>query len=107
MQGKSEEYLASVERRDYVSTRAEKAGANFLALNITSEKVVNEMLDNLSSYGVTKEKYESFGYNYENVKKLAAVRRLLIAIVSNTSFRNLKKIMKTENSHLKRSIKRP
>lgn len=71
MQGKSEEYLASVERRDYVSTRAEKAGANFLALNITSEKAVNEMLDNLSSYGVTKEKYESFGYNYENVKKLA------------------------------------
>lgn len=71
MQGKEDEYLSSVERRDYVSTRAEKASANFLALNITSKQAVQELLDNLASYGVTKEKYEGFGYNYDNVKKLA------------------------------------
>lgn len=70
MQDKGEEYISSLERRDYVSTRAEKAGANFLALNITSEKAVDEMIRNLASYGVDKEKYETFGYTYESVKKL-------------------------------------
>lgn len=71
MQDKGEEYIASIERRDYVSTRAEKAGANFLALNIVSEEAVDEMIKTLSSYGVDRAKYDSFGYNYENVKKLA------------------------------------
>ena len=65
------EYLTSVERRDYVSTRAEKAGSCFLAINITSDKAVDEMVKNLISYGVTKEKYLGFGYNYDNVRKLA------------------------------------
>lgn len=71
MQNKGEEYITSIERRDYVSTRAEKAGANFLALNIVSEEAVDEMIKTLSSYGVDRAKYDSFGYNYENVKKLA------------------------------------
>lgn len=71
MQDKGEEYITSIERRDYVSTRAEKAGANFLVLNIVSEEAVDEMIKTLSSYGVDRAKYDSFGYNYENVKKLA------------------------------------
>ena len=71
IQDKGEEYITSIERRDYVSTRAEKAGANFLALNIVSEEAVDEMIKTLSSYGVDRAKYDSFGYNYENVKKLA------------------------------------
>lgn len=71
MQDKGEEYITSIERRDYVSTRAEKAGANFLALNIVSDEAVNEMIKTLSAYGVTLEKYNGFGYNYDNVKKLA------------------------------------
>lgn len=71
MQDKGEEYITSIERRDYLSTRAEKAGANFLALNIVSEEAVDEMIKTLSSYGVDRAKYDSFGYNYENVKKLA------------------------------------
>ncbi len=71
MQDKGEEYITSIERRDYVSSRAEKAGANFLALNIVSEEAVDEMIKTLSSYGVDRAKYDSFGYNYENVKKLA------------------------------------
>ena len=71
MQDKGEEYITSIERRDYVSTRAEKAGANFLALNIVSDEAVNEMIKTLSSYGVDRAKYDSFGYNYDNVKTLA------------------------------------
>lgn len=71
MQDKGEEYITSIERRDYVSTRAEKASANFIALNMVSDKAVNEMIKTLSSYGVTLEKYNGFGYNYNNVKKLA------------------------------------
>lgn len=71
MQDKGEEYITSIERRDYVSTRAEKAGANFLALNIVSEEAVDEMIKTLSSYGVDRAKHDSFGYNYENVRKLA------------------------------------
>ena len=71
MTDKGEEYVDSIERKDYVSTRAEKAGSNFLAINMTSDKAVNELLKNLSSYGVTPEKYEGFGYSYEKVKKIA------------------------------------
>ncbi len=71
MTDKGEEYVDSIERKDYVSTRAEKAGSNFLAINMTSDKAVSELLKNLSSYGVTPEKYEGFGYSYEKVKKLA------------------------------------
>ena len=71
MQDKGEEYITSIERRDYVSTRAEKAGANFLALNIVSDEAVDEMIKTLSAYGVDRAKYDSFGYNYDNVKTLA------------------------------------
>lgn len=71
LQNKGEDYVVSAERTGYVSDRAEKSSAIFLSLNITSQKAVDEMLENLSSYGVTKEKYDGFGYNYENVKKLS------------------------------------
>lgn len=71
LQNKGEDYVVSAERTGYVSDRAEKSIAIFLAMNITSQKAVDEMLENLSSYGVTKEKYDGFGYNYENVKKLS------------------------------------
>lgn len=71
LQNKGEDYVVSAERTGYVSDRAEKSSAIFLAMNITSQKAVDEMLENLSSYGVTKEKYDGFGYNYENVKKLS------------------------------------
>lgn len=71
LQNKGEDYVVSAERTGYVSDRAEKSSAIFLAMNITSQRAVDEMLENLSSYGVTKEKYDGFGYNYENVKKLS------------------------------------
>lgn len=70
MNNKGEDYIASIERRDYVSTRAEKASSNFLAINITSDKAVDEMVKALTSYGVTKEKYIGFNYTYDNVKSI-------------------------------------
>ena len=70
MNGKGETYITEIERRDYVSTRAEKASSNFLAINITSDKAVDEMVKALTSYGVTKEKYIGFNYTYDNVKSI-------------------------------------
>lgn len=70
MNGKGETYITGIERRDYVSTRAEKASSNFLAINITSDKAVDEMVKALTSYGVTKEKYIGFNYTYDNVKSI-------------------------------------
>lgn len=70
MNGKGETYITEIERRDYVSTRAEKASSDFLAINITSDKAVDEMVKALTSYGVTKEKYIGFNYTYDNVKSI-------------------------------------
>ena len=70
MNGNGETYITEIERRDYVSTRAEKASSNFLAINITSDKAVDEMVKALTSYGVTKEKYIGFNYTYDNVKSI-------------------------------------
>lgn len=70
-EGDVDSYISSDERAEYVSERAENGSAVFLAGNITSEDSVNAMLDALGSYGVTEEKYKSFGYTYSSVKHLA------------------------------------
>lgn len=70
-EGNVDDYISSDERAKYVSERAENGSAVFLAGNITSEDSVNAMLDELESYGVTEEKYKSFGYTYSSVKHLA------------------------------------
>lgn len=70
MNNKGEEFITEIERRDYVSTRAEKASSNFLAINITSDKAVDEMVKALTSYGVDEAKYRSFNYTYDNVKSI-------------------------------------
>ncbi len=49
---------------------AEEGASIFLAGNVDSE-TVEALLDTLSSYGVTKEKYDSFGYTYDSVKHMA------------------------------------
>lgn len=64
-------YIVSDERRDYTASRAEEGTAVFLAGNMTKEETVNELLDALSNYGVTKEKFDSFGYTYDSVKHMA------------------------------------
>lgn len=44
----------------------------FLAGNMTDEENVDKIVTNLSSFGVTMEKYNSFGYTYDAIKHLAA-----------------------------------
>lgn len=64
-------YLSSAERTNYRMSRAEEGAAVFLSGNMTNTEAVDAMLEALSDYGVTKEKYESFGYTYESVKHMA------------------------------------
>ncbi len=64
-------YLESEERLNYQYDRAINSSSIFLAGNMSNEDNVNSLLEALSSYGVTKEKYESFGYNYDYIKNLA------------------------------------
>ena len=45
--------------------------AKFLSAQLTNKNNVQLILDNLASYGVDKEKYDSFGYDYAGIKHLA------------------------------------
>lgn len=67
-----EQYIQSDERAKYRSSRALDGAAIFLAGNMSSEESVNTMINALSSYGVTKEKYNSFGYTYSSIKHMAS-----------------------------------
>ncbi len=69
--GDAYEYISSNERAEYLSDRAEECSAVFLSGNITNGESVNTMLQALSAYGVTEEKYNSFGYTYSAVKRMA------------------------------------
>lgn len=69
--GNVAEYIASNERSEYRSKRAQEGAAIFLAGNMTNEETVGLLIEELSSYGVTEEKYNSFGYEYDYVKHMA------------------------------------
>ena len=69
--GDADEYIASEEREEYRLDRGEYSASVFLAGNMTSDESVDELLCALESYGVTREKYDSFGYTYENIKHMA------------------------------------
>lgn len=64
-------FNASSERKEYRSRRAEDCTAVFLAGNMTETKNVDSLLEALSSYGVTAEKYNSFGYTYDSIHHMA------------------------------------
>lgn len=65
------EYLKSEERTEYINQRAESSAPIFLAHNMTLPENVNVMLEALSGYGITKEKYDSFNYDYPSLKHAA------------------------------------
>ena len=65
-------YLQSNERAEYIEERAQYCSSVFLAFNMTQPANVQNIVNALSSFGVTKEKYDSFGYNYAAIKNLAA-----------------------------------
>lgn len=69
--GDISEYLNSQQRVDYRMQRAEECSAVFLAGNMTDSNSVEALITALSSYGVTKEKFESFGYTYDSIKHMA------------------------------------
>lgn len=74
--GDIDTYLTSDERNDYRCSRAEEGISVFLAGNMTKSETVEKLLDALSDYGVTKEKYDSFGYTYDSVKHMAKTAAL-------------------------------
>lgn len=67
----ADEYVASKERAEYLRERAAQGSTVFLAGNITKSENVETLMQTLSSYGVSKEKFDSFGYTYSSVKHLA------------------------------------
>ena len=67
-----DDYVNGDERTEYRNDRAETLSSVFLAVNMTDEANVRLLLDALSSYGVTEEKFESFGYgDYARAKDIA------------------------------------
>lgn len=69
--GDIDTYLTSDERNAYCRSRAEESTTIFLAGNMSKSEVVETLMEALSNYGVTKEKYESFGYTYDSMKHMA------------------------------------
>lgn len=65
------EYLTSEERANYIETRAQQSSSVYIAGNMTTDDNINEMINALSDYGVTKEKYDSFGYTYSSINHTA------------------------------------
>lgn len=66
---KTQEYLLG--RQETINDRAEVYSSMFLAANMSTDKAKNALLDALKDYGVTTEKYESFGYDYEKISDMA------------------------------------
>ncbi len=56
---------------EYRRDRSARASAIFLAANMTKSESVDALVEALSSYGVTKEKFDGFGYTYPTVKLTA------------------------------------
>ncbi len=65
------EYRTSDERLSYLQERAQNSSAVYLAGNMTTEKNKTALINALSSYGVTPEKYETFGYTFSSINHTA------------------------------------
>ncbi len=73
-------------RTEYVSDYAMNYGIVFLAGNMIQDSNVDQAVEILNEYGVTKEKYIAFGYtNYVKIRDIA--REVLVTYTSNLSFR--------------------
>lgn len=70
--GDLDAFLNGDDRTEYRETRAEDCAAIFLAGNMVLPENVELLTNALSSYGVTREKYESFGYTYAQIKYMAS-----------------------------------
>jgi ABC-2 type transport system permease protein len=65
----------SEQRKEYINKYARTNVSIFLAGNMVSDVTVQELVKQLSSYGITKEKYEEYGYTgtsgYAKIKDMA------------------------------------
>lgn len=75
-ENKTNDYMFGSERSSYRTQRAAELSARFIAVNLTDEANINAMLAQLASYGVNKEKYDSFGYDYKNIKHIAVTSEI-------------------------------
>ncbi len=71
--GDLDEYIISDERNSYREKRAQNGASVFISGNMTKSEAVDSLMSALSDYGVTKQKYDSFGYNYDSVKNMANI----------------------------------
>ena len=69
--GDADEYIVGEERSEYRAERAESCSSMFLAGNMTEPENVEKIVGELAAFGVTMEKYNSFGYTYDSIKHLA------------------------------------
>ncbi len=65
-------YISGSERSEYRSDLASYSMPIAISYYFNSEDSVTSLVEALSDYGVTREKYDSFGYSYASVKKLCA-----------------------------------
>lgn len=75
-----DEYLISKERQTYRKDRSQECNSIFLASNLSKDETVKLMVKELFSFGVSQEKYDSFGYNYSSIKHMS--------VTSIITFRN-------------------
>ena len=75
-----DEYLVSKERQNYLKDRSQECNSIFLASNLSKDETVKLMVKELATFGVTQEKYDSFGYNYSSIKHMS--------VTSIITFRN-------------------
>ncbi len=66
-----DEYLNCAERVEYRKDRAQNIAALFLAGNMSEDSNADKIIKELESFGVDKKKYDSFGYDYDNLKHLS------------------------------------
>ena len=69
-ENKAQEYINSSERINYRSNRAIYSTTILVAANTTSPEALIKLLNILSSYGVTLEKFNTYGYTYDTVKRM-------------------------------------
>ena len=65
-------YISGSERSSYRHDLASYTMPIIFSSSFVSEDNINTLVDALKDYGVTREKYDSYGYTYASVKKLSA-----------------------------------
>lgn len=67
--------IADANRREYIANYAKDNATIFLSANMISEENIEKILNQLSAFNVTAEKYASFGYSgaegYTNIKSIS------------------------------------